>query len=131
MRQHCESREFELTEVSPAQECFSSQEIANAFLGASPVGHEGPVHPGAIEKRLLRHERTLFAGNANVNSPLPLGSLESLGIRHEDYGLAMTPSLRTSLYAGRVTDAMLSEGKYLDGDLYTVSSLFPASDPVE
>jgi RHS repeat-associated protein len=125
----CETRAFELTGVPPAAACFTLDELRNGFISAVPLGFESSAHPGLREKRLLQHQRTLFAQDANVDSSLPLGVLGTLGIHFEDYRLALTPSLRTTLYNNRVTDPMLVEGGYVEGDSYKAGGLFPSSDP--
>jgi RHS repeat-associated protein len=129
LRKLCETQVFELTGIVPAAAYFTPAEIRTAFLGAAPIGYEQQPQTGFLEKRQIRMERSLFASNANANVVLPLGSLESLGLSYEDYRLAFTQPLLTALYGARVTDLMLGQGKYLKGDDYRASGLFPNSDP--
>ncbi len=125
----CEAQAFELTGVKPSQACFSLAEISGFFQAAAVLPFEGQPHPGMMEKRPISRERTLYAADADPNTPLALGSLGSHGLTYETYRLAFTPSLLTTLYAGKVTAAMLAEGGYLAGDTYVGSGLFPANDP--
>src|SRR5262249_1939005 len=85
-------------------------------------------HVGLIEKRLFRHERSLFSKNLDVNQPLPLSTLDSLGLPYENYRLAFTPTLLDALYAGRVDATMLGEGKFIKSDDYKALGLFPSAD---
>ena len=124
----CESQVFELTGIRPKQAGFALDEIRTLFQGASLIPFESQPHAGMAEKRPISHQRTLYASDANPNNPLPLGSMESLSLTYETYGLAFTPSLLTALYAGRVSTTMLSEGGHINGDAYVASSLFPNSD---
>lgn len=124
----CETKAFELTGVRPAASYFTPDEIRSAFHAASPLGFEQQPHTGVTEKRLIQQQRTLFARNTDVNLPLPLGSLESLGLHYEMYKLAFTPSLLTALYGAKVNAAMLTEGAYLKSDDYKASGLFPVAD---
>lgn len=133
VRMLCEERAYELTGASPAGALFTPGEIRTAFIAASPLEYEDAPTPGFVERRLLRHHRTLYARDADVNAPLDLGLLGSHGLVYEDYRLALTSSLAQSLYSARVTaaslDAMLLEGDYIRGDDFTAGGLFPASDP--
>jgi RHS repeat-associated protein len=126
----CESEVFELTGIHPNETCFALAEIRSLFHGASLLPFEGQPHSGTSEKRPISDQRMLYAKDTDSNSPLALGSLETLGLNYETYNLAFTPSLLNVLYAGRVSPAMLSEGSYLDGDSYVASALFPNSDPL-
>lgn len=125
----CETQVFELTGVKPAKTWFTPQEIWTQFHGASLLAFEQPPNIGLIERRPVRDHRTLYASDSDPNQPLPLGTLQSLGLTYESYAQAFTPSLLTALYAGRVTNAMLSEGSYVKSDDYIASGLFPPSDP--
>jgi RHS repeat-associated protein len=129
LRLPCENRTFELTGVRPAAACFTPDEIRSLFIGATAVPFENQPHTGLTEKRLFRHERSLFSKDASVNQPLALGVLNPLGLPYENYRLAFTPTLLGALYAGRVDDAMLTEGNYIKSDDYKASSLFPSPDP--
>lgn len=129
LRQLCESRGYELIGKTPTASFFTCGEIGSAFSGAADLGYEESTTIGLIERRLLQHQRTLYASNADPNAPLPLGMLESHGLTYESLALAFTPGLRTVLYGSRVTPAMLVEGHYILSADYKTSGFFPTSDP--
>jgi RHS repeat-associated protein len=129
-RAPCETRTFELTGAAPsAGPCFGRDEVRSAFAGAATLAFEDAIHPGSVEKRPIGLQRTLFASDADVNQPLALKALGVLGLPYETYKLAFTPSLLTALYAGRVTEAMLTEAGHVKGDDLKAASLFPLGDP--
>src|SRR6185369_6347634 len=125
----CDEKTFELTGAQPGASFFTPAEIRKAFLNAAPISYEALPTNGITQVRLIEHSRTLFAADANVNSPLGLGALESLGLKYESYQLAFTPSLLTDLYGTKVNEAMLTEGRYIKSDDYKANGRFPASDP--
>jgi len=131
LRLVCDEKTFELTGAQPGASFFTPAEIRKAFLNAAPISYEALPTNGITQVRLIEHSRTLFAANANVNSPLGLGTLESLGLKYESYQLAFTPSLLTDLYGTKVNEAMLTEGRYIKSDDYKANGRFPASDPSE
>lgn len=124
----CETQLFELTGAAPKLACFTPGEIRTLFQGASPIPFEAQPHSGMLERRPISHRRTLFAADADPDTPLPLAALQPLGLNFETYGLAFTPALLGALYAGKVTAPMLAEGGYLAGDTYVASGIFPSSD---
>jgi RHS repeat-associated protein len=128
LRLPCEIRTFELSGAKPLGAYFTPDEIRVLYLSAVTLQFEGTPHLGLLEKRLFRQDRSLFAGNANANQPLALGTLESLGLPYEKYRLAFTPTLLDALYLGRVDGGILAEGNYISGDNYKVLSRFPSSD---
>lgn len=68
--------------------------------------------PGGASSRLLGQKRTLFYDDA-AGAALPLHGLGFRGLTFESYQLAYTPELLTDVFAGKASDAMLIEGKYL------------------
>jgi RHS repeat-associated protein len=105
----CETRTYELTGAAPApgQPRLSPAQVQAAVAGAAPLAFELAPTPGTVEKRLVEHVRTLYRRD-DLDGALPPGVLESRGLQHEDYGLALTPALVAAVYGGRVTNAMLS-----------------------
>lgn len=129
LRLPCDARTFELTGALPAASYFTPDEIRAAFLNAAPLDYEAQPVSNVLQTRLVEHERTLFASDDDVNLPLGLGVLESLGLKYESYKLAFTPTLLAHLYGARVNDAMLAEGAYIESDDYKLAGRFPTSDP--
>jgi RHS repeat-associated protein len=131
LRQRCETRVYELTGIAPAGTCFTRGEIRALFAGAVIRPFEAPPTAGLVQKRLMQAERTLFASNADPNAALPFRALQGLAIPYEQYKLALTPSLRTALYGGRLDDAMLGEGAYLRSNDAKALGLFPVTDAAD
>jgi RHS repeat-associated protein len=129
LRLPCETQTFELTGVAPARSYFTPGELLRAFGNAVSINYDVQPTNTSIQVRLIEHGRTLFARNNDLGTPLTLGLLESLGLKYETYLLAFTPSLLTHLYDTRVSDAMLTEGKYVKGNDYKTNGRFPNSDP--
>ena len=129
LRLLCDVRTYELTDAHPAASYFTPDEIRTAFLSAALINYEAQPTNGIVQSRLVEHERTLFAKDSDVNLPLGLGALESLGLKYESYKLAYTPTLLTHLYGTKVSDAILAEGRYVKSDDYKLNGRFPASDP--
>jgi RHS repeat-associated protein len=126
LRHPYQSREFELTGVTPTASCFDLAELAGLFGAAATINYED-APDGSAQKRRLHHSRTLFLKD-DLSGPLPLAQMDPLGLTHETYSLAFTASLLTSLYGTRATPAMLAEGKYLRSNDYKTTGLFPSSD---
>lgn len=116
LRAAYESRTYELTGVAPAGRLFQAEELKAALAGAGVIGYETVADGLAPQKRLLAQSRTLFCDNSL--SPLALGQWDSLGLVHESYQLACTPSLAAAYYAGAVTDPEFAAAGYrhLSGD---------------
>ncbi len=108
--QPSESRTYELTGLTlPAgQSRFGLQDILDAAAAATAIAYEEAPSPGALEKRLIEHLRTLYRRD-DLAGALALGALQPLALPFENYKLAFTPSLLAQVYAGRVDDAMLRD----------------------
>jgi hypothetical protein len=127
LRQLCETRRFELLGAIPASGYFALDEVAAAFAGATPIPFEtGPG--GALQKRILKQSRIIFLKD-DLSAPLPLGQMESLGLRYQAYRLALTDTLAASIYGTRVTPALLAEGRYASSQACKAAGFFPPTDP--
>lgn len=129
LRVLCDMQTFEVTGAQPTDLCFTPAAIREAFLGTTTIAYEAQPTQGALERRLIQHERTLFAADDDVNVPLGFGLLESLGLAYESYKLAFTDTLLIDNYGNRVVEPMLAEGGYIKSDDYKANNRFPASDP--
>ncbi len=127
LRQACESQTFELTGVTPAAGFFALAEIAAAFAAAAAIPFEASPS-AAPQKRLLKHSRTIFLQD-DLSAPLPLGQMQSLGLRYQTYQLALTDTLAQSLYGAKVSAALLTEGEYASSQVCKAAGFFPAADP--
>jgi RHS repeat-associated protein len=114
----CESRTYELTGLTPSagSSRFAPSELLNGGMGAATIPYEQTPTPGIQQRRIVKHERTLFRRN-DLAGPLPLCQVESLALPFENYKLAFTAGLLTMVYQGRVNDSMLSsEGGYVHSE---------------
>jgi RHS repeat-associated protein len=114
----CESRTYELTglDLSPSSVRFGFDQLAAAAAAAAAISYEQSATPGLLQKRLLKHARTLYRAD-DLSGPLPLGQLQSLALPFESYKLAFTPGLLTAVYGARVTDAILAgNGGYVHSE---------------
>jgi RHS repeat-associated protein len=129
-----ETRTFELTGVTPAGVRFRIDDLPAALAAAPEIPYEQTATPGAAQKRLVEHARTVYRRD-DLSGPLALGALESLALLFETYRLAFTPGLVTTVYGSLVTDALLSgEGRYVhsdgDGNWWEPSGrMFFSADP--
>ncbi len=120
-----ESRNFELTGLALAATDlrFSFAQMASAVAGAKEIAFEVDPQSGAVEKRVIGHERVRYRPNdlgASKNDPLallPLAIVESMAIGGESFTMAFTPGLIAGVYGTRVTNAMLqTEGRYVHSE---------------
>ena len=86
------------------------------------------------QKRLIEHIRSTYYHN-NLKVPLPLGDLQSLAIPFQDYQLAYTSDLIEDIYDDKVTDILLTEGKFThsegDSNWWIQSGTTQFLDPAE
>lgn len=116
----CEARTYELTGLAlpVGQVRFSLDDMLFRGVTTQPIAYDA-VPTGLLEKRLIEHVRTLFRPNDlgisrdDASALLALGDMESLALRGESYKLALTPGLLGTVLGGKVTDAMLEEGRYV------------------
>lgn len=105
--------------ASPARERFGlndwePDERHNfALLDGTPdIAYEQQPDPTKQQKRLIEHTKTIYRRD-DFTGPLPPHEIQPLALVFENYRLALTPGLVESVYAGRVTDAMLeTDGRY-------------------
>ncbi|MHC4675901.1 MAG: SpvB/TcaC N-terminal domain-containing protein, partial [Planctomycetota bacterium] len=126
-----ESRSYEITGIAPASDLFNLEEINNKIAGTADIPYETVADGVSPQKRLLSQSRTTFLDD-NLN-PMPLGQWDSLGLDHQSYQLAFTPTISGAHYAGKVTDAEFSAAGYLhfDGDanwwIPSGNAIYPAN----
>ncbi|WP_448544492.1 SpvB/TcaC N-terminal domain-containing protein [Roseiflexus sp.] len=111
-----ESRSYEITGIAPASDLFQLDEIKAQLASTTEIAYEVVADGVTAQKRLLSHSRTLFLDN-NLN-PLPLGHWDTLGLKHQSYEMAFTPSIISAHYTGKVSDAEFAAAGYVhfDGD---------------
>ena len=119
LRAGYESRAYEIGGiVQPANFFLQKEDLKNQIATAAPILFEEEFD-GSTQKRLLSHGRMYFMNDAFTGAR-PLGELSPLGIGHGSHQLAFTKNLLPKYYGARVTDAMLTDAKYLhsEGDAH-------------
>ena len=110
-----ETRSYELTGMTLGAGAarFSLEAVLQAGTTAGAIAYEQVPTPGALQKRLVEHLRTLYRRN-DLAGALPFGVVQSLALPFENYKLAFTPGLVAAVYGPRVTDLVLeNEGRYV------------------
>lgn len=86
-----------------------------------PYHWRRPEDHVGIEKRLLQWSRSYYRGDAEAHAldeeddlahRLPLGEAEALALPYEGYSAAFSDELLQEAFDGRISEAMLSEGRY-------------------
>ena len=133
IRALCDTISYELTGATPANNYFQLSELSAAFGKARYITYS-TVPDGSLQIRRLRHRRTIFQSD-DLSSPLPLGTMESLGITYQTYSLAFTQSIIDNAYSGKATNGNFTGGKYTSSSdpFILAHDLFPlpARDPGE
>ncbi len=126
---------------------FRLDEMRGKVQAASDGQHDLPYEDfagsgastSAPYRRLVEHARTLYRQD-DLSGPLPLGQVETRALPFEQYKLALTPDLLSTVYQRTLNGppenllpdpvSMLGgEGGYLRSDDYRAAGLFPVSDP--
>jgi RHS repeat-associated protein len=106
------SRVYELTGTAPAGHLFTRQELSDAVRSAARISFEQSPPGAGATLRLLGADLTAHLAN-DLSGPLPFGELDSLGLTHQGFRLALTDGLVAPLYGGRVTPEMLTATGYV------------------
>ena len=115
LRAGYESRSYEIGGISqPATFFFGKEDLKTQISTATLILFEEEFD-GSIQKRLLAHGRTYFM-NDDFTGPRPLGEPSPLGIGHGSHRLAFTKNLLTKYYGVRVTEAMLTDARYVHSE---------------
>jgi RHS repeat-associated protein len=110
-----ETKTFELTRSGyDAFSSFNAAGLLHDFATAAVLPYEA-APDGSLQKRLIEDVRNIYLADDMV-TPLALGSLEPLGVKYQNYRMAFTAALVNDLYAGRVTDQMLTDAGYTQAD---------------
>lgn len=151
-----ESRTYELLHITPKPDTnqprvtnlFRLDDMQNKKIPAASDGlHDLPYEDvegtgaatGTPWRRLVDHTRTLYRRD-DMSNPLPLEQVETLALPFEQYKLALTPGLLSTVYQRTLTGtsenllpnpvSMLGgEGGYLRSNDYKAAGWFPPSDP--
>jgi RHS repeat-associated protein len=99
-----EAEQWELNAGLPQAQFFTGTEIAGLYINANIKLYEQATQTG--DKRKVSHTRTYFLKN-DLSGPMPLGTLDTLALPYQNYILAFTPTLLTSVYGAKVNDALM------------------------
>jgi RHS repeat-associated protein len=140
-------RTYELTGYTPSGTTGRFQSLD--FVKPAAIGFElvfdseipyGANVTSGRQRRLIKQLRTLYRSD-DLQSALPLGTVQSLALPFASYKLAFTPGLLAAIYqrphAGAPTENLLPDlngvlrarGGYLRADDQQTLGLFPSSDP--
>ena len=115
LRLACERRSYEISGIGQPPEFYLDKaQLKTDILGASEILFEDDFGVG-IQKRRSSHTRAYFI-NDTLDGALPLGQLSKLGMAFKTYSMAMTKDLVTKLYGAKVTNAMLTDAKYVHSE---------------
>ncbi|PKN89334.1 MAG: insecticidal toxin complex protein [Deltaproteobacteria bacterium HGW-Deltaproteobacteria-1] len=118
LRMPSEVLTYDLSGVSKAGPIFSAEDFKGILAQADQALYseiDRKPSGGKPLKRLIEHQRNLYYKN-DLTGPLPLNTLESNAIIYESYQLAYTPDLLAEIFGGKVTDAVMTEGKYVHSE---------------
>ncbi|MEB3103554.1 SpvB/TcaC N-terminal domain-containing protein [Ferviditalea candida] len=114
LRLPAETRTYELKNVARSGPLYAVQDfegiLANAVEADYHQVDQNPP-PGASQKRLIEHVRTVYRSN-NLKDALPLYQLASLALPYESYQLAYTPTLVGHIFGAKVADDLMQEAKF-------------------
>lgn len=109
-----ETKTYELQGITKTGTYYQIEDFQNSLSTATEIPYhqidKAPA-PGTSQKRLIEHIRTIYSRN-DLTGALPLHQLEYLALSYENYMLAYTPELLSDVFGAKVTDALLTEGKY-------------------
>jgi RHS repeat-associated protein len=109
-----EGRSYEVTGPVRMSGGLCTPETLLADLrDAEEIPYHATPDPARVQRRLLGHAQTLYYDDA-LAAALPPGEAALHGLAFEAYRMVFTPELLASVYAGRVSEAMLVEGGYLE-----------------
>jgi RHS repeat-associated protein len=106
-----ETRTYELTAIKPGAGGWHTVEGLVDAGGATEIAFETVPAPGIAQKRLIERVRRLYYRDYNegdVPVVLPLGQIDSRGLLFQSYRMAATPGLIAAVFAGDVTNPMLT-----------------------
>ncbi len=140
-------RTYELTGYTQSSTAgrFQSSDLVKPSVTGFSLVFDSEIHYEASpttgrQRRLIEQVRTLYRSD-DLQSALPLGTLESLALPSDSYKLALTPGLMATIYqrphAGQPTETLLPDpasmlkdkGGYVQTGDQQAAGLFPASDP--
>ncbi len=108
-----EVKTYEFIGLTPSG-YLSLADLRSYQLGDAPFAPESvnqvkeiPYHQvpdGSLQQRLVEHVRTIYL--ADDLTPLPVKKLGRLGLKYEDYKLALTDDLLTKVFDAKLSDSL-------------------------
>jgi RHS repeat-associated protein len=100
-----ESRTYEITGLGPppGHLLFDPVLLATSSAAAATLAYDEQPD-GSPQKRLLTRSRSIYLAD-DLSGPLPVGTVESLALVHQSYGLVMTKGLVTGVLAPVISEA--------------------------
>lgn len=122
LRRASQISEWEIRGLAKAGSLYRVSDFVNDVFDVLTASVETPYHqktidppPGTVFRRLMHRKQSLYY-NDDAQSMLPLHSIGFRALPFENYQLAFTTELLADIFAGRATDPMLVEGKYVHRD---------------
>ena len=109
----CDSSTYEIAglQLESGGVRFTPDEVRAAFAAAPVIPYEQDASYTTLQKRLIEQLHTRYRGDDLA--PLAAGRIDTLGLPHESYKLALTPGLVAHVYGERLDPGILtSEGRY-------------------
>ncbi len=104
---------FEVTgATAPAGGRLQLADAQLLLTSAAELDVEAESMPGVLQKRLRDATRTVYRRN-DLTAASDVDVLESMALPFQDYRLALTEGLRTSVFGARLTDGDLAAGGYV------------------
>lgn len=116
-----ETRSYQLTGLTPTPApLFNATELLTAAMTMPEIPFEGAATGTTPQKRAITTTRAVYLAD-DLNTPLPIGHIDSLALLDRTYELTMTPELIAHAYPARtspaaITEAVLGDGGYVDLD---------------
>ena len=109
-----EARTFELVGL-PGGTPLTFDQVKSVADAAVAIAYDAQP-PAGPSKRLVERARNRYYDSNAIPNARPFGQIDARALPFGAFGLAFTPSLLANLYAGRATDAILTEGGYVQLD---------------
>lgn len=143
----CQTRTYELLKIAKPvllqiTNLFRFDEMVSKVKSISDGRHDLTYEQWGVDetalsapsRRLIEHVRQLYYKD-DLSKPLPLGSLDPLGLPYETYKLAFTSGLLKKNFidsgkvnTGDMSNMLAKEGAYIDSKEYKSKLLFPSTD---
>jgi len=114
LRLSSEVKTYELKGIDKINKHYTLNDFDDVLNQSHEVGYEEVdkvPNTGQSQKRLIEHVRSNYLKD-DLKTPLPLHTLESLGLPFESYQLAYTPKLLTDIFVAKVDNPLMQKGKF-------------------